>query len=561
MKIFKAKILLFFVVSTIASAKDFDGDIISDAVYVESPTDTDLDGKLDQIYVTFSRPNTSEKVPTIYTITPYAYGGNQVPFHEVDVAYLPQDNSADKWKLSNKMREFLRSKELLDFAPNNVLQRGYASVQAHSLGTGRSTGCPTVGNMQESIAAKAVIDWLNGRAKAYSSSGREIKATWANGAVGMYGVSYDGTLPNMVAATGVDGLKAIVPIAAISSWYDYYRANGLVVGPGGYIGEDADVLAKFIVRDGGGCNDQIGKIKESMGRENGDFTNFWLDRDYVQYAEQVKAATFIVHGQSDWNVKQKHAIQWWQALDGKVPLRMWLHNGGHGDPDRRDFQDEMWDWFDRYVKGSENGVENKPRVEVQDAAGNWAEQNSWPNEHSSVVTYYINGKNLEGSAPVSPVERVFKDSGKSTKIEDIASNPSSENQAGLVFLSQKLDQSKLLTGTPVVTLNLAVDNRHAANITVVLLEYDANNRAKVITRGWSDLQNHADMSTGEMLEKGKFYQMKFNLEPKQYKISSGSKIGVLVTATDFDYTLRPDVGTILKLSGGGENKIELQLVD
>jgi hypothetical protein len=55
--------------------------------------------------------------------------------------------------------------------------------------------------------------------------------------------------------------------------------------------------------------------------------------------------------------------------------------------------------------------------------------------------------------------------------------------------------------------------------------------------------------------------MKFNLEPKQYKISSGSKIGVLVTATDFDYTLRPDVGTILKLSGGGENKIELQLVD
>ena len=42
----------------------------------------------------------------------------------------------------------------------------------------------------------------------------------------MIGVSYNGTLPNAVAATGVEGLETIVPIAAISSWYDYYRANG-----------------------------------------------------------------------------------------------------------------------------------------------------------------------------------------------------------------------------------------------------------------------------------------------------------------------------------------------
>ena len=47
----------------------------------------------------------------------------------------------------------------------------------------------------------------------------------------MTGVSYNGTLPNAVATTGVEGLKTIIPIAAISSWYDYYRANGAVVAP------------------------------------------------------------------------------------------------------------------------------------------------------------------------------------------------------------------------------------------------------------------------------------------------------------------------------------------
>ena len=39
----------------------------------------------------------------------------------------------------------------------------------------------------------------------------------------MIGKSYDGTLANGVAATGVEGLKTIVPIAAISDWYGYSR--------------------------------------------------------------------------------------------------------------------------------------------------------------------------------------------------------------------------------------------------------------------------------------------------------------------------------------------------
>ena len=43
----------------------------------------------------------------------------------------------------------------------------------------------------------------------------------------MIGKSYDGTLANGVAATGVDGLKTIVPISAISAWYNYSRTGGV----------------------------------------------------------------------------------------------------------------------------------------------------------------------------------------------------------------------------------------------------------------------------------------------------------------------------------------------
>jgi hypothetical protein len=56
------------------------------------------------------------------------------------------------------------------------------------------------------------------------------------------GTSYNGTIPEGVATTGVEGLEAIVPISAISSWYDYYRANGAVRAPYTFQGEDFDVL-------------------------------------------------------------------------------------------------------------------------------------------------------------------------------------------------------------------------------------------------------------------------------------------------------------------------------
>src|SRR5690606_17535223 len=93
-------------------------------------------------------------------------------------------------------------KKLIAQSTLTAVERGYAHVASHSLGTGRSTGCPTVGDENETLATKAVIDWLNGRARAFDRNGRQVSASWANGSVGMYGVSYNGTLPNMVATTG-----------------------------------------------------------------------------------------------------------------------------------------------------------------------------------------------------------------------------------------------------------------------------------------------------------------------------------------------------------------------
>jgi hypothetical protein len=128
---------------------------------------------------------------------------------------------------------------------------GAARLRGRALaspGTGLSQGCPTVGGANESLAPKAVIDWLNGRARGFTTpdGDEEVVADWATGKVGMTGTSYNGTLPLAAATTGVDGLEAIIPIAPNTSYYHYYRSHGLVRSPGGWLGEDIDVLYDFI---------------------------------------------------------------------------------------------------------------------------------------------------------------------------------------------------------------------------------------------------------------------------------------------------------------------------
>lgn len=513
---------------------------ISERVFVESPTDTDFDGKSDLIAVTINRPRTSDKLPIIFKISPYSQGGNQVDFHSTDVDLLPQDEAFSNKQYFLKGATINKNLKTKEFS-------GYAQVSADSLGTGKSTGCPTVGDMSETLAAKAVIDWLNGRARAFSSDGKEVKADWSNGNVGMIGVSYNGTLPIMVASTGVEGLKAIIPIGAISNWYDYYRANGLVVNPGGYVGEDADILGKYIVRKSA-CNDEIELITKTMGREHGDFHQFWQQRNYLTNARNIKAATFIAHGQSDWNVKQKQAIQLWEALPDHTPKRMFLHIGGHQYPSDRDFRNNVDKWFDHYVKGEDNDIAEKPPIRIHTINDNRpSEQTSWPHENTFKQEIKF------GNAGVKKII----DIGSTKKLEEFVKEPQEDSPNRVVFLSKPLESDTLFSGTTKVHVTLALLNRKAANITVALVQYSGASVGKIISRGWADPQNHQDITSGELLTPGQKYQLSFPLEPKQFVLKKGQQLGILITSTDRNYTLRPTPGTEIEIYTGEESYIEL----
>ena len=531
-------------------AQSLEAPTVSEVVYVESPTDTDGDGLPDRIYVSINRPETTKKLSTIFRISPYALGGTDAPMHNVDMDLLPQDG------LKSLVRSMKKSFGVATEGPR-VAPR-YAEIKAHSLGTGYSTGCPTVGDKEETLAAKAVIDWLNGRARAFYADGKEASASWANGNVGMTGVSYDGTLPIMVATTGVEGLKAIIPVAAISNWYDYYRANGLVVNPGGYIGEDADILGKFIVRKGA-CKNEIIRITETQGRENGDFTPFWQERNHLADAKNIKAATFIIHGQSDWNVKQRHAIQLWEALEGVAPRRMFLHRGGHSSTNAHNVPKKVQAWFDHFLEGEDNGITDGPQVEVELSNGTLMVQEEWPSEETQVERLYFGSESSLSRSHGKSESLKIIDSGKTQKLETLVQSPAERNDGRVIFLSEASQNNRVLSGTAKVSLNLSVLNRKAANITVAIVAYDPRGRGTIITRGWADPQNHRDFTRGENLVPGKKYQLTFDLEPKQYVLPAGHQLGVILASTDYEYTLRPAAGTEIQFNLGKNSFIDLNL--
>ncbi|MGG0730481.1 Xaa-Pro dipeptidyl-peptidase [Bacillus paramycoides] len=513
-------------------------DSIIENLFVETEVDSDRDGKKDRVSIKVMRPKTDPnvKVPVIYEMSPYRAGLKDVPVYNVDeelYAYEGKPYAAVN----------------LGSYGNYYIPRGYAVILGESIGTGKSDGCPTTGDEQEILGTKSVIDWVNGRAKAYTEDGKEVNANWSTGNVGMTGASYNGTLPNAVATTGVEGLKTIIPIAAISSWYDYYRANGAVIAPGGYQGEDTDNMAEAVLtrKNPEVCGQIINELTAGQDRKTGDYNDFWDKRNYVKDAKNVKASVFVVHGLNDWNVKTKQFAQWWEALgENNVPRKMWLHQGGHGGTTSNNWQQTQNKWFDYWLYGIENGIMEEPMVDVQRENKTWQKIKNWPDPAAvpSKIRMYLSNKAVNLPLSMGSVNNVFSfvDDAK-IKSNQLVENPELEVANRLVYTMPVLQKDMRISGTPKISFKGNID-RSVSNLTALLVDYGGA-KPEIVTRGWMDPQNLNSINNSTVIQPGKDYTFTWDMQPDDYVFKEGHQIGVVIIASDYDYTIRPKAGTKL----------------
>ncbi|PJJ63315.1 Xaa-Pro dipeptidyl-peptidase [Compostimonas suwonensis] len=526
---------------------------IRQEVWVQSEVDSDNDGKDDLVHIDVTRvPETNTdglKTPVIMEMSPYYAGGPDVPNWSVDHEIGEPPTSKPGWPAFTPKKT---SPKISSTFESTWVPRGFTVVHAESLGSGFSEGCPTSGDVNESLGGKAVIDWLNGRTKGFTSVDRstEVSASWSTGSVGMIGTSYNGTLPIGVASTGVDGLDAIVPISAISSWYNYYRANGAVRAPGGYQGEDLDVLADYVHTraDQAICQPVIDDIRAREDRATGDDNAFWQQRDYLANADKIKAATLVAHGLNDWNVMTKNASDLYEALKkNNVPHQIYLHQGGHGGSPNDTLLNR---WFTRYLYNVQNGVENLNKAYIQREDRTLVEYPEWPDAGAAKVSLNLGAATaanavgeLDFKHAASGVTETVVDNA-TIKAQTLAAAATSPNR--LVYQTRALTDTVRLSGTPSVSLNVAVD-REKANLTALLVEYPATGAPKIITRGWMDVENRNSAKVTDPIEPGTSYQFNFDFEPKDYIFNVGSRIGVVVMSSDNEYTVRPAPGTQLTI--------------
>ncbi len=537
---------------------------INHQLWVETEFDTDGDGKLDRMHVDVIRPCQTDsglKLPVIYISSPY-YGGlslseklNWDVDHELNSVPPPREFH-DEIKTRNK-RLFLFNYHTKIWVP-----RGYVVVYSSSPGTGFSQGSPTIGGDNESLAQKAVIDWLCGRANGYKSAkgDKKVEAYWSTGKVGMTGTSYNGTLALAAATTGVEGLEAIIPVAPNTSYYHYYRSNGLIRNPGGYIGEDVDVLFDAIssgdksIREYSRANIRDKEMAEGMDRIKGDYNDFWASRDYINDLGAVKAAMLMSHGFNDWNVMPEHSYRIYEALKDKVPTQIYYHQGGHGGAPPVDMMNK---WFTRYLFGIENGVENDPKAWIVRENGNRENPTpyeDYPNPDAEDVELFLTaGDPVKGGLTVN---KQF-DQGKETIIDDasisaekLAKAEESDNR--VLYVTPVLTKPVHISGVSSIKIKLSC-NKPAANLSVYLisLPWDGggkkNINSDIITRGWADPQNYRSLTDSEPLEPGKFYEMEFNLQPDDQIIPEGQQIGLMIFSSDSEFTLHPKPGTELTI--------------
>jgi X-Pro dipeptidyl-peptidase len=572
---------------------------IRERLFVQTAVDSDHDGRRDRVEVRIIRPRETAaglRVPVIFQPSPYYAGLNDIANHD--------DIDRDAPPARGFSAASARSAEDIIFAgylDNYFVPRGYAVVFADSLGTGGSDGCPTSGGENETEGMKAVVDWLNGRAPGFTADGGAAAATWSTGRVGMIGVSYNGTLPNAVAATGVRGLETIVPIAAISSWYDYYRAGGGVVAPGTFQGEDTDILAKAVLTRAHPevCADVMAALERDQDRETGDYSAFWHERNYLRDVDRVRASVLLVHGLNDWNVKTKQFGQWWDALAARgVPRKIWLHQGPHADPfnlRRAEWLVTLNRWFDHWLYRIDNGIMREPMADVESAPNQWSTFRTWPVPGTRPTPLFFGPAASDGRPGTlgrwpSGLGRAqgFVDDPARTG-EQLVDNESTVDPNRLVYLTTPLDRATRLSGEPRVTVRASLDGR-SPYLTALLVDYGADVRFagvrrlsevdcvgpgtpddpgcfarreyitettpwKVVTRGWLDVRNRHSFAVTEPVEPGRTYPLSWTLQPQDHVFKPGHRIGLVIISTDRDYTLRYRAGTAVRVQLGLSNVV------
>jgi predicted acyl esterase len=355
---------------------------------------------------------------------------------------------------------FVASWGLNDFqylAQAKVLaERGYVVLSYTTRGFYLSGGKIDVGGPRDVADANSAVSWLI----ANTDVDRHR--------IGLVGVSYGGGIALLAAAHD----QRIRAVASMSGWSNLSeslrggdtrrpQAAFFLQTVANVVGHPSDEMNTVLADYWAGRNDEY---RERWARERS------VDAEITAY-NRNRPATLITHQYGDSIFPANQMVDFYTALTG--PKRLELAPGDHATAEilgLAGLPNHVWDsqrrWFDRYLKGVDNGVDNEPGVMLR------------PHSSKAVESYADWAATATGTSRVSLGTASFR-AGSDT----VAT-------AGVALITNGFEG---FTGIPPTVWLPAVDRRDAAVWTSV--PYPTGTRLRGIPRLHLDLGSTAPTGT------------------------------------------------------------------
>jgi len=441
------------------------------------------------------------------------------------------------------------------------LDKGYAYVAVSLRGTGCSQGA---------------FDFMNG--ESHGADGAEVvnwiaKQPWSSGAVGLWGSSYPANTAYFVAAKQPPALKAMITssitaniyedafypggmfnIGFASRWFLLYQPAISGIGTAARLGwGDAECQANVK------AHREHNFLTEVMQHPFDD--GYWKLRATETYVGRVRVPTIVGMGLQDFQTQITGGITLYHALE--VPKRLYVLPGGHGVVLGQTLvqQDEIR-WFDRWLKGTENGVERDPPVtvfwEVSRKGGdgfrggtytpNWVTTHSaWPPPEVRMQPFYLTGDaQLTNAKPTSAEQTAPRSYTYPTGTELIGNNAQFsvpvEPEGVLVYRSAPMTEDLTILGAPQLTFYVTLEHDDA-DFVVDLHDLYPNGDIQYLQRGLMRASMRAIDRTRtrpdairqryaerDPLTPGKVYEIKMSLPPVGAVIRQGHRLELTIMA-------------------------------
>jgi len=431
-------------------------------------------------------------------------------------------------------------------------EHGYAGVRVDLRGSGDSEGILRDEYLQQELDdGLEVIRWL-------------ASQSWCTGDVGMIGISWGGFNGLQIAALQPPELKAVITVASSDDRYadDVHYMGGTLLTdnlswastmfaynscpPDPALAGESWREMWFDRLEGSGL--WIKKWLEHQQRDE-----YWRHASVCEDYSAIRCPVFAVSGWADGYTNTVFRLMENLQVPRKGLIGPWGHKYPHmgGPGPVIDFLNECMRWWDRWLKGRDNGVDSDPMIRAwmkdtvspiaSERPGRWVGEKVWPTPDVQEQTLNLlygeltddTSQKTDAVVSIQSPLSVGLFAGKwcsYAESTDLPSDQREEDGGALIFDTLPLEEDLEILGSPRVELELS-SNKPIAQVAVRISDVAPNGRATRVTYGLLNLTHRNSHEHPEELEENKKYRVAVDMNYVAQRFPAGNQIRLSISSS------------------------------